>query len=142
MPKRAPSLSWIPSIVVRRGPEAADAPLHRQIREALRHAILRGELNPGERLPSSRALAAGLGVSRHTVEAAYDALAAEGYISGRVGSGTRVLMARPHTYLRHLAAPHFAAYHGDFRRLLRDARFPAQIVCFRDSEGNALRAFR
>jgi len=138
MPKRAQWPNRIPRMAISRG---CGIPLHRQLYDALRGAILRGELNPGDRLPSSRALAALLGLSRHTVEAAYDALAAEGYIRGRIGSGTRVLMAVPETYLRHLAAAHLAAYRGNFRRLLGEARFPARTVCFEDPEGTALYAF-
>ncbi len=137
MPRRAPKLNG-PVVSLDR---VSREPLHRQLYDAFRHAILRGELSPGCRLPSSRAYAPHLGISRHTVEAAYDALTAEGYISGRVGSGTRVLMARPETYLRHLAAPYLAAYRGDFRRLLRDAHFPVRTVLFEDFEGNSLYAF-
>lgn len=60
------------------------------IENALRQAIRDGRLPPGSRLPSSRALAAELGVARGTVTAAYDQLVAEGYLSTRIGSGTLV----------------------------------------------------
>ncbi|HJR64606.1 MAG TPA: PLP-dependent aminotransferase family protein [Gemmatimonadaceae bacterium] len=70
-------------------PDAAE-PLYRQIYRALREAILGGRLLPGVRLPSTRTLATELGVSRNTVLAAYDQLLAEGYLDGRVGSGTVV----------------------------------------------------
>jgi GntR family transcriptional regulator/MocR family aminotransferase len=69
----------------------ADRPVYRQICEAIRHRIVSGELPPGARLPSTRGLAAELGVSRRSVLVAYDQLLAEGYVTGRVGSGTRVL---------------------------------------------------
>jgi GntR family transcriptional regulator/MocR family aminotransferase len=65
-------------------------PLYRQIYRALREAMLGGRLLPGVRLPSTRTLATELGVSRNTVLAAYDQLLAEGYLDGRVGSGTVV----------------------------------------------------
>lgn len=65
-------------------------PLGHQVQEELRTAIRSGRLRPGERLPSSRQLAAGLGVSRGLVVAAYDQLYAEGYLVTTVGSGTRV----------------------------------------------------
>jgi GntR family transcriptional regulator/MocR family aminotransferase len=68
----------------------AGAPLYRQLHGALRDAILGGRLNPGERLPSSRSLGARLGCSRNTVTEAYDLLAAEGYLEGRVGAGSYV----------------------------------------------------
>ena len=68
----------------------ADAPLYRQLHGAMRDAILAGRLNPGERVPSSRALGKRLGCSRNTVTEAYDLLTAEGYLEGRVGAGSYV----------------------------------------------------
>ncbi|HEU4699580.1 MAG TPA: PLP-dependent aminotransferase family protein [Gemmatimonadales bacterium] len=65
-------------------------PLHQQVYEALRSAILAGRLRPGARVPSSRALAADLGIARNTVLLAYDQLRFEGYLVGRRGGGTRV----------------------------------------------------
>jgi GntR family transcriptional regulator/MocR family aminotransferase len=76
---------------------ASAEPLHRQLRDALRDAILAGLLAPGHRLPSSRTLAAELGCARNTVLAAYEQLAAEGYLSARHGSGTRVSPVLPET---------------------------------------------
>jgi GntR family transcriptional regulator/MocR family aminotransferase len=70
-------------------PSAAE-PLHRQVYDALRAAILTGELRSGARLPPTRTLAEGLSVARATVAEAYDQLQAEGYIVGRRGSGTFV----------------------------------------------------
>jgi GntR family transcriptional regulator/MocR family aminotransferase len=64
--------------------------LHRQIYSTLREAVLEGRLAPGGRIPSSRTLAATLGVSRPTVVTALDQLAAEGFIETRLGSGTYV----------------------------------------------------
>ena len=58
--------------------------------EQLRWSIEAGQLTPGTRLPATRTLAKELGVSRNTVLVAYDRLLAEGYLDGRVGSGTRV----------------------------------------------------
>lgn len=139
MPKRAAKLERFPALMIE---PAAETPLYRQVYAALRRAILRGELLPGARLPSSRALAQRLGLARHTVEEAYDALASEGYVRGSVGSGTRVLRAAPETYLHHLAEPYLAAYRGDFRHLLRDARFPARIIAFADPDRNLLTLFR
>jgi GntR family transcriptional regulator/MocR family aminotransferase len=74
-------------------------PLHRQIYDALRKAILEGRLRPGARLPASRLLAEDLGVSRNTVTAAFEQLAAEGYVAARVGSGTRVSRLSPEVHL-------------------------------------------
>ncbi len=57
---------------------------------ALRAAVQAGRLVPGTRLPSSRALAADLGIARNTVADAYAQLVAEGWLTARQGSGTRV----------------------------------------------------
>ncbi|GAB2857340.1 PLP-dependent aminotransferase family protein [Actinocorallia aurea] len=65
-------------------------PLRVQLESALREAIRSGRLSPGERLPSSRAMAARLGVSRGLVQEAFDQLRAEGYLTTRTGSATRV----------------------------------------------------
>ncbi|HEX7035176.1 MAG TPA: PLP-dependent aminotransferase family protein [Pseudomonadales bacterium] len=65
-------------------------PLRRQIYERLRDAIARDVLRPGDRLPSARALANQLGVARGTVDGAYAALAAEGYLVARGAAGTTV----------------------------------------------------
>ncbi|MDP2371811.1 PLP-dependent aminotransferase family protein [Rhodoferax sp.] len=68
----------------------ANLPLHRQLYEALRRAILDGKLGPGDRLPSSRELTQDLDLSRNTVVAAINQLSVEGYLVSRVGSGTFV----------------------------------------------------
>lgn len=73
----------------------ADTPLHQQIDRAFRRAILEGRLAGGSRIPSSRALAEQLDVSRLTVVSAFEQLTAEGYLESRVGSGTTVTRALP-----------------------------------------------
>jgi GntR family transcriptional regulator / MocR family aminotransferase len=65
-------------------------PLRSQLENGLREAIRSGRLHAGERLPSSRELARQLGVSRGLVQECYGQLHAEGYLSARVGSATRV----------------------------------------------------
>ncbi|MGI9036999.1 MAG: GntR family transcriptional regulator, partial [Pyrinomonadaceae bacterium] len=74
-------------------------PLHRQIYEKMRQTILSGELAAKSRLPSSRALAAQLGISRMTVVNAYDQLFAEGYLEGKIGAGTFVASSLPEELL-------------------------------------------
>src|SRR6266498_618229 len=76
-------------------------PIHRQIYEGFRRAILDGLLRPGQRVPSTRALALDLDVSRLPVLTAYDQLLHEGYLEGRVGSGTYVSAAVPDDLLGH-----------------------------------------
>jgi GntR family transcriptional regulator/MocR family aminotransferase len=63
--------------------------------DELRAAIVEHRLAPGARLPSTRSLAADLGVARNTVALAYEQLRIEGYITGRRGGGTRVRDAVP-----------------------------------------------
>lgn len=67
-----------------------NGPLFRQIYLGLRQAILTGTLRSGDRLPSTREMAEKLQVSRTVVLLAYDQLLAEGFITGRHGSGTYV----------------------------------------------------
>lgn len=70
-------------------PDTRDT-LQQQIYEGVRRAILTGTVKPGARLPSSRALAAELGVCRTTSLLALEQLIAEGYVATRPGSGTYV----------------------------------------------------
>jgi GntR family transcriptional regulator/MocR family aminotransferase len=65
-------------------------PLFRQVYRGMRQAILTGALNAGERLPSTRDLVEQLGISRTVALLAYEQLLAEGFITGRGGSGTYV----------------------------------------------------
>ncbi|MEV4266920.1 PLP-dependent aminotransferase family protein [Kribbella sp. NPDC049584] len=69
---------------------AAGLPLHLQLAEQFRAAVLDGRLQAGHRLPSTRDLARDLAVSRSVTQAAYDQLHAEGWIEGRIGAGTFV----------------------------------------------------
>ncbi|ALE74558.1 GntR family transcriptional regulator [Pseudonocardia sp. EC080610-09] len=69
---------------------ASGVPLAVQLADALRAAAAGGPVRPGDRLPSTRTLAATLGVSRTVTAAAYDQLLAEGWVQGRVGAGTYV----------------------------------------------------
>jgi DNA-binding GntR family transcriptional regulator len=74
-------------------------------------------------LPSTRALARLLGVSRNTVLAAYDDLTADGMIEGRRGAGM-IVAGRRH-------AP--SAF--DPRRIMRDAQYPARTLALLDPDG-------
>jgi GntR family transcriptional regulator / MocR family aminotransferase len=80
-------------------------PLHRQLYDRLRHAILSGQLRPGQVLPSTRTLASELGISLNTVNNAYEQLCAEGYIERKVGQGTRVAGDLPETFFLPQKAP-------------------------------------
>ncbi|WP_371055792.1 PLP-dependent aminotransferase family protein [Rhodosalinus sp. K401] len=70
-------------------------PLSKQLYRSMRDAIRAGRIPAGARLPSSRAAAAALSISRNTVVAAYDLLRAEGAIEARQGAAPRVLAVLP-----------------------------------------------
>ena len=102
-----------PGLLVRLD-RSASQPLRAQLEASLREAIRGGRLRAGERLPSSRELARELGVSRGMVQDCYGQLLAEGYLTSRTGSATRVAdisgqhagwparrPARPWSRLRH-----------------------------------------
>jgi GntR family transcriptional regulator/MocR family aminotransferase len=72
-------------------------PLAVQLADTLRAAASAGQLRSGDRLPSTRALAGRLGVSRTVTAAAYEQLHAEGWITGKHGSGTYITTAPPGT---------------------------------------------
>ena len=65
------------------------------LEQALRAAVQSGRLAPGTLLPPSRALAGDLGIARNTVAEAYTQLVAEGWLTARQGSGTRVAGPSP-----------------------------------------------
>ena len=69
---------------------AAKRPLHRQLYEQIRQAILSGKLRSHTQLPATRQLAQILGISRTTVTQSYDQLISEGYLQTRQGAGTFV----------------------------------------------------
>lgn len=83
---------------------AAAEPLHQQLYEELRRSILVGRLNPGQRLPSTRALAASLGLARATVVQSFGQLLSEGYLEARLGSGTFVSNSLPDELSRSMPA--------------------------------------
>ena len=112
----------LPAIVLDR---ARAVPLHRQLRDQLVPAIRASA--GGTRLPSSRLLARLLGVSRNTVLAAYDDLAADGVIEGRRGAAMVIAAGarRPPILF-------------NTRLLLREAGCPTRAVALVDPDGNPL----
>src|SRR5438552_8154138 len=84
---RTQGIAQIPSLAAL---DRAAGRLGQQLAQGLRQAIVHGEAKAGEPLPSTRALAASLGLSRGTVVEAYEQLIAEGYLEARAGAGTRV----------------------------------------------------
>ncbi len=84
---------------------ASETPLHRQIYQGLREAILSGRLASGLRIPSTRLLSTSLGVSRSTILVAFEQLVADGFIVGNVGSGSYVATELPTRLLANRALP-------------------------------------
>src|SRR6202020_530667 len=78
-----------PELLVRLD-RSASQPLRAPLEARLREAVRDGRLRDGERLPSSRELARALSVSRGMVQDCYGQLLAEGYLTSRTGSATRV----------------------------------------------------
>jgi GntR family transcriptional regulator/MocR family aminotransferase len=99
---------------------ASPLPLSRQLAGALRQAIGEGRIGAGARLPSTRALAAELGLARSTVVGVFEQLAAEGYIAGRAGSGyvaaAPLTESAPHGH-NEPAGPRPLSRHGEALRV-------------------------
>jgi GntR family transcriptional regulator / MocR family aminotransferase len=79
---------------------SAEVTLYRWLYEELRSAILAGNLRPGARLPATRELAVQYGLSRPTIVSAFEQLRSEGYVEGKVGSGTYVSKILPDEFLQ------------------------------------------
>lgn len=140
MPKRAHKVN-LPRIRLRR---TRGVPLYQQVYAALRDAILQVRIAPGDRLPSTRTLAQTLGVSRNTVEVAYEQLLAEGFLKARVGSGTRAARATPETYLRDLpliTKDALGQRGKPLRRIALEACYPSRVASLADPDGNPLHLF-
>ena len=105
----------------------ADGSLHEQLERELRDGVRAGRLTPGARLPSSRALAQQLGISRGVVIEAYSQLTAEGYLAASQGAPTRVAVG-PAVERPPLPAADFSTrYAYDYNPSLPDlADFPRE----------------
>ncbi len=133
MPKRfGDTMRWVsipwaglgPELLVRLDRTRAE-PLRSQLGRELREAIRSGQLSPGERLPSSRALAGELGVSRGLVIECYSQLQAEGFLTTRTGSATRVAAGAQGPVLLPSVPPPSPRLMVDFRDSVPDlASFP------------------
>ena len=110
---------FVPPIALDRG---SSTPLHDQVGRQIARAIRSG-VRAGARLPSTRALARLLGVSRNTVMTAYDDLVAAGLIQGRRGAGMMIA-----TGSRGVPAL-------DPRRVLIEAQYPARTLHIVDPDG-------
>ncbi len=88
---------------------ASGVPPYDQVRAAIERAVIAGDLAPGTRLPTVRALAADLGLAPNTVARAYRELEALGLIAGQGRRGTFVAEQAPVTSAAREAAEAFAA---------------------------------
>ena len=80
-------------------------PIYEQVRDGLRRLMVTGVIREGEKLPSVRALASSLAINPNTIQRAYEALEAEGYLCSVQGKGS-------------FAAPHAGVDEGRRRQLL------------------------
>src|SRR5262245_42696057 len=122
-------LSSVPAYMVRSTSAAelllridrqAAMPVRLQLERDLRRAVQSGRLLPGSLVPSTRVLAADLGLSRGVVVEAYEQLLAEGYFTSRHGSGTRVVERRRHAEPVPAPAPAMESPRFDLRPGLPD----------------------
>ncbi len=122
--KRTPSAIPLIIAVDRKGPK----PLHRQIYDAYRKAIVERSLRPGQRILSTRALASELRISRFPVLNAYSQLLAEGYFESRVGAGTVASRSIPDEVMSSgPAGAHFATTHSGRRPLARRSSLLSRV---------------
>src|SRR5580704_965716 len=91
------SASFLPPIAL---DSSRKISMYRQLYEWFQQAILAGQLRPGQRVPSTRNLAAELKISRIPVSSAYEQLHAEGYLETFVGAGTCVARTIPANALK------------------------------------------
>ena len=120
--------------------ERGSGALHEQLERELRDQVRRGRLPPGLRLPSSRALAAALGISRGVVLEAYAQLTAEGYLTSSQGAATRVASTPSSERAPVMASSLEPRYAYDLRPGIPDlAGFPRDVWlrCLRAVSGRA-----
>jgi GntR family transcriptional regulator/MocR family aminotransferase len=116
-----------------------DVPLYRWLYEELRSAILSGQLRPGVRLPATRDLALQYRLSRPTIVSAFEQLRSEGYVEGRVGSGTYVAKVLPDEFLQ---APRTSPQSRTKRKKVNLSRYALRLHHISRSEQGPPRAFR
>ena len=91
-------------------------PIYEQVRDGLRHLVVTGALQAGDKLPSVRALASSLAINPNTIQRAYNELEAEGYIYSVAGKGSFVSGTADADAARR------ASLTGDLRKLMGELR--------------------
>ena len=92
-------------------------PIYQQVKDGLRHLVVTGALQAGDKLPSVRALATSLAINPNTIQRAYEALEQEGYLYTVSGKGS-------------FASPHADVNAARRERLLRDFDSSATELLF------------
>ena len=133
MPKR---LSTLP---LNLGERARGTSLYRWLYDELRSAILSGQLRAGARLPATRDLAAQYGLSRPTIVTAFEQLRSEGYVEGKVGSGTFVSTTLPDELLQ---APGTKLAARTRKRSIALSAYARRLQALPRVESRPARAFR
>jgi GntR family transcriptional regulator/MocR family aminotransferase len=118
---------------------ASGTTLYRWLYDELRTAILAGHFRPGTRLPATRDLAAQYGLSRPTIVTAFEQLRSEGYVEGRVGSGTYVSETLPDELLQ---APRTKPTAQTRRRRIALSAYARRLQPRVHTEFRSVRAFR
>ena len=106
---------------------ASGVPVYLQIKEQVLHAIARGELSPGDQLPTVREVAVDLEINPNTVNRAYADLEREGVLTSRRGRGTFISDRRRH-------AGDVAAQRTRIRDISRRALGEARSLGFKPEE--------
>jgi len=119
----------------------AGVALYRWLYEELRSAILAGRLRPGGRLPASRELAVQYGLSRPTIVTAFEQLRSEGYVEGKIGSGTYVSQTLPEQLLQVVRAGSLGQAHKSRIRLSAYAH-RLRFIRARNEEARKARSLR
>ena len=125
----SPARQSFPAIIVN---AANPVPMFRQLYDGLAQAIRRRQFPAGAKLPSTRAFAQHLNVSRNTVHLAFEQLIAEGYLEGRPGAGTYVARTLPEQLLQFAERPDPAHSGRAGRARFRSAPRP----CSRSTRAN------
>ena len=116
---------FVPPIVL---DKASSVSLHRQIYHQIARAIRSDAVHYEARLPSTRVMARLLRVSRNTVFAAYEDLAADDLVRGERGAGMRINRSAP--------VPEVTLF--GLQHVIRAASYPARVLALADPDGNSL----
>ena len=100
-------------------------PIYEQVKDGLRHLVVTGAIQPGDQLPSVRALASSLAINPNTIQRAYESLESEGYVYSIPGKGS-------------FAAPNTGVDESRRQSLLRTFDQTAAELLFLGMEGAAL----